>query len=269
MNRLMEWLGRDGQGPGKNGQIERPLCIVQHFDRMSPQVESYRSLRTAIELVAQSTPFKTLLMASPGPMEGKSTTLINLGILFWELGRRVLLVDSDLRRGCLHQVFGLPRAPGLTDLILSQAETLFPIHELRPGFSVMTCGSHYDKPAVLLGSPGLRQALALFQERADIILLDSSPLLAVSDSVKLIQAAHAVLLVVRAGRTSRGDAAKVRKLLQASRANVLGVVVNGVEDSGLQGRAYNQYYYGVRRQDDADPPPHQAARGAEDLERFL
>lgn len=273
MKRLMGWLGRNGHSSSRaNGArgVDRPLCIVRHFDRMSSQAESYRSLRTALELVGQSTPFRTLVVTSAGPQEGKSTTLINLGVLFWELGRRVMLVDGDLRRGCLHRVFGVPQAPGLTDLILGKADTLFPITELKPGFFLMTRGGRYDKPAVLLGSPALRQALALMQGRADVILVDSSPLLPVSDTLKLAQAADAVLLVVRAGFTPRGDAMRARKLLQSTRASVLGVVLNGVQGHHQPTRYYGAYnsYYGVDSDQDVDPLPGDQGAGVEGLERF-
>ncbi len=273
MKRLKGWLGLNGHGPGgSNGThaVHRPLCIVRHFDRMSSQAESYRSLRTALELVGQSTPFRTLVVTSPGPQEGKSTTLINLGVLFWELGRRVMLVDGDLRRGCLHRVFGVPQAPGLTDLILGKAETLFPITELKPGFFLMTRGGRYDKPAVLLGSPALRQALALMQGRADVILVDSSPILPVSDTLKLAQAADAVLVVVRAGYTPRSDAARARKMLQATRANVLGTVLNGVQGHHLSTRYYGTYnsYYGVDSDQEVDPLPGEQGVGVEGLDRF-
>ncbi len=270
MKRLIGRLWGNGHHGGPKGHghgVSLPLCIVRHFDRMSSQAESYRSLRTALELVGQSTPFRTLMVTSSSAQEGKTTTLINLAVLFWELGRRVLVVDSDLRRGCLHQVFGVPRSPGLTDLILGKADTLFPAQELKPGFSVMPRGSRYDKPSVLLGSPGLRQALAHFQDRADIVLLDTSPLIPVSDALKLVSAVDGVLVVVRAGQTQRGDAARTRKLLQASRANVLGVVVNATQSRRLLSRDYDQYYYGADH--DADgTASYEGARGAVDLDRF-
>ena len=268
MKRLMRWLERNGHGPKGTHGVTLPLCIVRHFDRMSPQAECYRTLRTTLELQAQSTPFRTLLVTSPGTQEGKTTTLVNLAVLFWELGRRVLVVDGDLRRGCLHQVFGVPRVPGLTDLVLGKAETLYPAHELKPGFSIMTRGSQYDKPGVLLGSPALRQALTVFQDRADIILMDSSPLLPVSDTLKLAQAADAVLVVLRAGRTPRRDAEQMRKLLQASRATVLGVVLNWVQDHGHRRYRYDGYYPAVDPYGEADSPSGEGASTVERLDRF-
>ena len=268
MKRLMQWLGRNGHRPGRAHAVTLPLCIVRHFDRGSAQAECYRGLRTALELVGQSSPFRTLVVTSPGVQEGKTTTLINLAVLFWELGRRVLVVDSDLRRGCLHRVFGVPRAPGLTDLVLGKADTLYPVHDLKPGFSIMTRGSQYDKPGVLLGSPALRQALALFQSRADIILMDSSPLLPVSDTLKLALATDAVLLVLRAGHTPRRDAAQVRKLLQASRANVLGVVLNGMQEHGRRRYGYDRYYSVVDPFGEGDSLHGEGASTVERLERF-
>lgn len=276
MNPLLRWLGLDGNGPGGNHGAGRPLCILQHYARLSPEVECYRSLRTTLELASTSHPRKggqgkslrTVLVVSAGPQEGKTTTLINLGILYWELGRRVLLVDCDLRRGCLHQVFGFPRSPGLTEMALGETGGPLPLYVLRPGFSVMTAGRPYDKPGVLLGSQAMRESLALFRDQADIILMDSSPLLAVSDAVNLIRISDGVLLVLGAGRTSRGDAARVRKLLEGSRAKVVGVVLNKAKDSRPQGRSYDRYYYGASPDHDLEAPPGPGATSAVDLERF-
>jgi len=260
---------RNGHELGSKGRIEPPLCIVRHFDRMSPQAERYRNLRTTLGLMGQRTPFRTLLVTSVGPQEGKSTTVINLAVLFWEMGRKVLVVDGDLRRGCLHRVFGVPRAPGITDLILGKADTVFPAHELQPGFFLMPRGSRYDKPGVLLGSPAVAQAIGVFKERVDIVLLDTSPLLPISDVLNLIPAADSVLLVVNAERTSRGDGARARKLLEEAGAKVLGLVLNGAAETKPRRYGYyDGYYYGLDDDDDPDPSAQERRRRAEDLKRF-
>jgi len=242
--------------------------ITRDFDRKSPQAEQYRSLRTALKLVGQRKPFQTLLLTSLGPQEGKSTTVINLAFLFWELGHRVLVVDGDLRRGCLHRVFGVPRVPGITDLVLGKSDTLFPGQAIRPGLFLVPRGSKYDKPGVLLGSAGVRQAIALLRERADIILIDSSPLLPVSDALNLVSLADAVLLVVKAGHCSRREGARARQLLEDVGAKVLGLVLNEARDTGMRGPAhYPAGYYYEWDDEDLEQPARGTGRGAPEPKR--
>jgi non-specific protein-tyrosine kinase len=214
-----------------------PFIALQHCGRFSPEVEAYRSLRVSLELITQRRDVKSILVASPGPLDGKTTTLINLGVLWWEIGANVLLVDADLRRPTLHIPFRLPQEDGLTDLVLGHAPSLHIQKTLREGFSLVTAGSYPAKPNFLLSSAGMRQCLGLFREAADIVLIDSPPLLVVSDALTLASMVDAVLLVVRPGRTMRRDAVRAKKLLESAGANLLGVVLN------MSGRPPSRYRY--------------------------
>ena len=267
--RLLGCWGGNGHGPKRfRRRPEPPLCIFRNFDPKSRQAEQYRSLRTALRLVGQRKPFQTLLLTSLGPREGKSTMLINLAFLFWEAGQRVLVVDGDLRGGCLHWVFGAPQAPGITDLVLGKADTLFPAYELRPGLFLIPRGRTCDKPEALLGSAALQQVITLFRERADIILIDSSPLLPVSDVLNLVSVADGVLLVVREGYCSRSKGARARQLLQEAGANVLGLVVNEAKGTRLRGPAhFSPGYYDEWDDVNLDPPARGTGTGAPEPNR--
>lgn len=237
MMRILPFL-RNGHGEaGPAGQNMLPFYLGRHFSRFSPQVEEYRTLRTAIELIGQGRDAKTMLVTSPGPGEGKSTVVANLGLLFWESGRNVLLLDCDLRVPTLHRTFGLRNSKGITDLLVGSADPETVESQVAEGFAVVPRGVATPNPAILLRSLAFRQALAFYRERADIVLIDSSPLLAVSDAIQMVPAADVVLLVVQTGRTKRRDILKAKKLLAAARANLLGVILNKVEPKD------GHYYY--------------------------
>lgn len=238
---LVKWVRRwiparkPATADGANGA--GPAIALKHYGRFAPEVEAYRSLRVNLELITQRRDVKTILVTSPGPLEGKSTTLINLGVMWWETGATVSLVDADLRRPSLHTSFHLSPEEGLTDLVLGRASSLKIQKTLREGFSVVTAGSHYGKPNVLLSSVGMRQSLVLFREAADVVLIDSSPLLMVSDALMLATAVDGVLLVTRRGYTTRREALRAKKLLESAGANILGVVLNMAE------RPSSRYHY--------------------------
>lgn len=235
--RILPFLG-NGHGEGaRQARDTLPFYLGRHFSRFSPQVEEYRTLRTAIELMNQGREAKTILITSPGPGEGKSTIVVNLGLLFWELGRNVLLIDCDLRMPSLHKTFGLRNTKGITDLLVGNADALAVETQVAEGFGILPRGSAAPNPAILLRSLAFRDALAFYRERTDVILIDSSPLLAVTDTVQMVPAMDAVLLVVQAGRTKRRDLARVKKLLAAARANLLGIILNKVEPMD------SHYYY--------------------------
>jgi len=266
----MRFLPSFRNGHGAEGP-PLPFYLGRFFSRFSPEAEEYRSLRTAIELTLHGREAKTFLVTSPGPGEGKSTLVANLGLLFWEFGRNVLLVDCDLRMPSLHKIFGLRNAKGLTDLLVGNADPLTLPIKLKDGFAVVPRGGAASHPSVLLRSLAFRKVLALYREQADVILMDSSPLLAVSDVIQIVPASDAVILVVQAGQTQRRDVVKAKRLLAAARASLLGTVLNQVEPadgpSYYRGGRYRNYFYDghvtrdvmIRR---AGPEPSGPAGGA-------
>jgi len=208
----------------------------------SPLVEAYRVLRTNLQFSLVGNPSATILITSSSPKEGKSTTLANLGVVMAQAGKRVILADTDLRRPTLHEVFQVPREPGLTDLLLEEDPDIEGF--LRPteveGLSLLPSGPLPPNPSELLSSPRMGQVIEDLKESADIVLFDSPPVLAVTDATVLATRVGGVLLVIDAG-TTRSDAGRQGKeALAQVGANILGAVLNRQKAGG---RGYYYYYY--------------------------
>lgn len=207
--------------------------------------EAYRVLRTNIEFSSVDKPVRTLMITSSSPTEGKSTTVANLAIAMAEAGKRVILVDSDLRRPVQHKLFQVPNGAGLTTLLMTDtpriAEFLTPttVENLR----LLTSGPIPPNPAELLGSQRMARAIQLFQEQADVVLFDSPPALAVTDAAVLGARIDASLLVVDAGATRRGEAERAKETLEQVGVPLLGAVLNRLKPGrGRQGYYYYYYY---------------------------
>lgn len=259
---------RNGHGDAqREGQNHLPFYLGRNFSRFSPQVEEYRTLRTAIDLIGQGRESKTMLITSPGPGEGKSTILVNLGLLFWEFGRNVILIDCDLRKPSLHKTFGLRNAKGITDLLAGNAEPHAVLAHVADGFAVLPRGTSAANPAILLRSLAFQEAITLYRDQADVVLIDSSPLLVVSDTVQMVPVVDEVILVVQAGRTRRHDLIRAKRLLAAARGNLLGTVLNKAEPREghyyYGDKSYHHYFQDgqvtrdttIRRSPPATPPP--------------
>lgn len=180
---------------------------------------------------------RTILVTSAGAEEGKSTTLSNLAVTIAQSGKRVILVDADLRRPTLHQAFGLKNSVGLTDMV--RDETILanpPTQETNvPNLRILTSGQLPPNPAEILGSKRMSEILAALLERADMVLLDAPPVLAVTDAAVLSSKVDGVLLVVSAGKTKRENARKAQAQLEKINARVIGAVLNNVKaDSSAQ-----------------------------------
>ena len=201
--------------------------------------EAYRLLLARIE--HEGNP-KTLMVTSASPAEGKSTTVSNLGVIIAQEGKRVVLVDADMRHPMLHKLFGLPMGEGLANALTvdgpAAASYLRPTSE--PNLRVMTAGAATGNPAVLLKSERLAAVLAELAQEADVVLVDSTPVLAVTDALAVAGKVQGVLLVVDAGRTRRKLAAEALRLLASVDAKMVGVALNRVSP---QVSMYHQYAY--------------------------
>ncbi len=207
----------------------------------SPISEAYRTLRTNLQFVSLDKPLQSLLVTSPGPEEGKSTMLANLAITIAQGERKVILVDCDLRRPSLHQLFGLAHQRGLTTMMVEeQARNDPPLQETGvPGLQLLASGALPPSPSDLLGSQRMDRVLAMLKERADMVLLDSPPVMAVSDAAVLATKVDGVLLVVSVNQTKRENVQTAKAKLQKVNANVLGAVLMNVAlDASLE-RYYN------------------------------
>jgi polysaccharide biosynthesis transport protein len=224
------------------------LPIFALADPGSPYSEAVRGLRTALLLARGGSPPKVLLITSSVAGEGKSTLATNLATLLAQQGKRVLLVDADLRKPIQHGVFGLPNTAGLSHLLASELPQESPFTmplaaQGVAGLMVLPAGLVPPYPSELLGSVQMRKLTALWRERFDFIVFDGAPILSVTDSVVLAPLADQILLVARDGYTERAHLDQSFRLLQTRAPGVaIGVVVNAVRRSA---ESYKyQYGYG-------------------------
>jgi tyrosine-protein kinase Etk/Wzc len=228
--------------PGRlaNGsQVSGALVTVN--DVHSAGAEAYRTLRTKLLFSRAAGELKTIVVTSPFTQDGKSTTAANLATSFAQHGMRTLLVDCDLRRPTQHEIFRVPREPGLTELLSGDGIVAGTGRRTNiEGLSLITAGALPPDPSELVGSSRMRNLLARFAESFDVIVVDSPPVLPVADAAILSTMADGALLVVRAGATNRKAAQLAVQQLEDVDARVLGVVLN---DPKAQVPLYDQYGY--------------------------
>jgi len=209
----------------------------------SPISEAYRVLRTNLQFSSLGNPSTSLLITSASPAEGKTTTAANLSVAMAQAGKRVILVDSDLRRPSLHKVFGVPIAPGLTSLLVDQnlslEETLVPTGV--EGLWLITSGPIPPNPSELLATPQMVHLIERLTAQSDMVVCDSPPLLAVADASILAAEVGGTIVVINAGRTRTDLCRRAADTLEQVGARVLGVVLNKL--TGKQAGGY-YYYYG-------------------------
>jgi len=212
--------------------------LITITESRSPISEAYRTLRTNLDFAGLDRALKTLVVTSAGVSEGKSTTLANLAIVSAQAGRRVILVDADLRRPSLHKVFGLANDTGLTTMMMDDAALASPplMKTDVEGLSVLTSGPLPPNPAEVMGSRRMEQIIAALAERADQVLFDTPPVVAVTDAAVLATKVDGVVLVVSAGHTRRDHARTAVQRLQQINARLVGAVLTNVQvDTGLKG----------------------------------
>lgn len=205
--------------------------------------EAFRTLRANVEFASVGAPMRTLLVTSSVPGEGKTVTAANLAVACAQAGRRVLLVDADLRKPGVHLLFDLPNAHGLTTLLRSDDVSLDAIAQLteQDNLRVLTTGPLPPNPAELLGSQRMPAVLERLKAGGDLVIFDSPPLQAVTDSAILSSYLDATLFVIDAKKSRRRIVRLAREALAKAGANVLGAVLNGIP-----ARAQSEYagYYG-------------------------
>lgn len=255
------------QFKGKEKVLRLRNQLLIHYSSSSPIFESYRILRTNIqtEVFKDKIQGKILLVTSAGPEEGKSITIANLAVTIAQGGLRTLLVDADMRRATIHDIFGMKhREPGLCDILRGSIEYKDAIRTLTdiltgeigfdealklPGLdnlSIITAGSHSTTPAELLNSAEMQNLLNNLKAIFDIILIDSPPVLAVADGTILAPKTDGVILVYRVGKTARSVLAHAKTQLIESGAQVKGVILNNIspEIEMRYGYYYQYKYYG-------------------------
>jgi capsular exopolysaccharide synthesis family protein len=210
------------------GGIPGSFALVSHQATSSILAESFRNLRTSVVYATPDRPPKTMLVTSLQQQDGKTSVSTNIAITLAQLGQGdVLLVDADMRHPDLHGILGVPQAPGLSDLLVGGVGVTDVVRPTRiPGLSVIPAGPVPTNPAELLFSPRFGQALAALGERFAHVVIDTPPMLGVSDSLVLAPRVDGVILVLRHGHAGRDAAQRAVQMLGSVRARVLGVVLN-------------------------------------------
>lgn len=236
----------------RNGDKGRRLITATN--PQSPFSEAYRTLRTNIQFSSLDKPIETLMVTSSSPGEGKSTTAGNLAVVIAQSGKRTILIDTDLRRPVLHQIFGLPNAVGVTTaLLLPEDSDLTPFLQATEvdNLWLMSSGPQPPNPSELLGSHRMAELIKELHTYGDVLVFDSPPTLAVTDAAVLARQMDGVLLVVESAKTREAAAKRAAQGLSKVNANVLGVAVNRISYR-LAGSHYYYYdYYDDRSGDDS------------------
>lgn len=209
------------------------MSLVTITDPRSPAAEAYRTLRTNLSFYSLDRPIQSLVVTSPGPGVDKSSTVANLAVILAQGGRRVILVDCDLRRPSLHELFGLPMSPGLTSLTLEEKGNL-PLQDTGiENLRLLASGPKPPNPADLLGANRMDQVIAQLADQADMVLFDAPPVVAAADAAILAAKTDGILLVIQAGKTRRDQSERARELLEQAKVRIIGVALtNAPRESG-------------------------------------
>ena len=215
-----------------------------HRQPKSAVAECCRAIRTNLLFMSPDHPFKTMLVSSSGPQEGKSTTVISLGIAMAQSGNRVLVVDTDMRRPRLHKAFGVPDDRGVTSVLVSESSLEDALKSTEvPGLFVLPCGPIPPNPAELLHTQAFSELLKKLIAKFDRVILDSPPLAAVADAAILATQVDGVVLVVKARHTPRDIAIRGIRSLRDVNAKIYGAILNNVD---LEDPKYGDYLYAYR-----------------------
>jgi capsular exopolysaccharide synthesis family protein len=227
---------------GPTSGIPHPALRYLHAPS-SAEAEMYRTIRASLLVMTENLKANLLMVSSPEPSDGKTTLVCNLAVALAQSGKRVLLIDSDLRRPSVHHIFRVQQGAGLSEVLLGAVALP---DAIRPTvvdrLSIITTGKPPSNPAEALSLPILHEILATVREQFDFVLIDAPPLLAVSDPCVVARQTDGILLLVRLNKNSRSALIRVRQLLADQEIPVIGAVINGVPHQG--GHEYGYTYYG-------------------------
>lgn len=214
--------------------------LVAFKNPKSRAAEAFRTLRTNIQFSGLDDSLSSIVVTSSEPSEGKSTVLINLAITIAQSGKKVLVIDCDLRRPTVHKKLGLPNAEGLTNLLIQDKESFDEVVLTTkvPNLSALTSGPTPPNPAELLGTKRMKSIIRQLTGSFDMVLIDAPPVIAVTDAQILATIAEGTLIVTSYGATEKFGLVKTKELLDKVGAKVLGVVINKVPEKS------EHYYYG-------------------------
>jgi uncharacterized protein involved in exopolysaccharide biosynthesis/Mrp family chromosome partitioning ATPase len=239
--------------------LQSHALLITHFDPKSPVAEAYRTIRTNIQFIRMERAGKLLVFTSPTLQEGKTTTIVNVALSMAQNGQRTLLVGANMRRPSIYRFFGIEREPGLSDILVGSANWRdcirtvadiimgrFEMEDIMasPGLDnlhIIESGPIPGNPSELLSAPAMAKFLREVREEYDVVLIDTPPVLPVTDAAIVAAQADGVVLVYQAGKVGRLVLKRAKAHLESARAAVLGVVLNDVQ-SEIAGYTYAHYY---------------------------
>lgn len=222
---MFKLIRKKKKNPSQQSQIARKLITLT--ETKSFILEQFRTIRTNIKFSMPDQQLKTILITSSTPGEGKSTNAANLGVIFAQEGKRVLIIDGDMRKPTLHHTFKTFNKVGLSNILAKKATLYDAVQEtFIVGLNVLTSGPVPPNPSELLSTRALDILLLDVKKDYDLIIIDSPPLLSVSDSQILANKCDGTILILNTGRVDKKIAKKAKAILSSSHTKILGVVLN-------------------------------------------
>jgi uncharacterized protein involved in exopolysaccharide biosynthesis/Mrp family chromosome partitioning ATPase len=270
VERLVE--RRPALAPMEAELLQSHALLITHFDPRSPVAEAYRTIRTNIQFIRLERAGKLIVFTSPTLQEGKTTTIVNVALTMAQNGQRTLLVGANLRRPSLYRFFGVEREPGLSDILVGNARWRdcirtvadiimgrFEMEDIMasPGLDnlhIIESGAIPANPSELLSTPAMAKFLREVRDEYDVVLIDTPPVLPVTDSAIVAAQADGVILVYQAGKVGRLVLKRAKAHLESTRASVWGVVLNDVQ-SEIAGYTYAHYYTHYYGEEPGARPP--------------
>lgn len=221
--------------------------LITSEQTKSPISEAYRTLRTNVQFTSVDLETKKIMITSSGPGEGKSHTVANLAVSIAQVGQSVLVVDADMRNPSQHKFFSLENREGLSVALVQDQDYQNYIRETAvPGVMVLTGGPVPPNPAELVGSKRMKRLIEEISAKFDVILIDTPPIIAVTDAAILAQEVDGVILVLASGEVNKDFAQKAKEQLDKVGAKILGAVLNKMDM-----KTSDYYYYNYHGLDDA------------------
>ena len=218
--------------------------LIVHEQVKSPIAEAYRTLRTNLQFAKVNGALQTIMFTSTGPGEGKSTTTANTAVALAQTGKRVILIDCDLRKPVQHKIFGLP-PQGLTNILAENRTVASQLQNtVVKNLQVIGAGPIPPNPSELLGSEAMGQLLTTLKNQCDFLIVDAPPVMAVTDAGVLASKVDGIVLVISSRMVRPELAQRAKELLLRANGNILGVVLNRVELNKDEIHYYHYYGHG-------------------------
>ena len=223
----------------QSSSLDNKRKLISKYNPKSPISEQYRTIRTNIQFAGVDREIRTIMVTSSNPGVGKSTTAANLAVVFSQQGKRTLLVDADMRKPTVHYTFNLNNTIGLTNVLTRKMELMEAVNITDDkNLFVLPSGPIPPNPAELLGSKRMKDTMEDIQKEFDIVIMDTPPVLAVTDAQIIANYCDGTVLVVSSGNTEIDNAQKAKEVLSNTSTKLLGAVLNQKKVN-----KENQYYY--------------------------